>query len=79
MIGTCYKCKDYTEVSIKNRQRNGSLLCICRPCRNVYQAEWKEQRARQQPVIRAYDYLSDPEDWTRISKEKMNNLSRRTI
>jgi transposase-like protein len=79
MVGTCYKCKDYTEVSKKNTQRNGSLLCICKSCRNDYQKFWKERRQRLLAIDK-YEKLArtdNSEGWTKIAKDNISKLSLR--
>lgn len=79
MTEVCYKCKEYTEVSKKNTQRNGNPLWICRPCRNYYYKQWKERR---QYLIKTTVYeevarANNTEEWARLAKERLNKISLR--
>lgn len=40
-VGKCYMCGEVKETSVRNTQRNGTKLLICRECRNEQHKEWK--------------------------------------
>jgi|JI10StandDraft_1071094.scaffolds.fasta_scaffold180247_5 hypothetical protein len=81
MIGRCFRCCNVTSVSKKNTQRNGTILWICKPCRNTYQKEWKlgitVDRRKKRGIRRKYDYLKNEDKWKMIAKQQMDKLSLR--
>lgn len=57
MVDTCYKCGSSNELSLKNHQRNGKPLYICRPCRRAIAKIYKERTDKITPSEIEYKRL----------------------